>query len=35
VGGSDRIREHYLRDRSDTADPTAWQTEIAWPILAR
>ena len=30
-----QIREHYLRDQSDTTDETRWQTEIAWPILTR
>jgi effector-binding domain-containing protein len=26
------IREHYLRDASDTPDEQRWITEIAWPI---
>jgi DNA-binding transcriptional MerR regulator len=30
-----KIREHYLCDQSDTPDEARWQTEIAWPILAR
>ncbi len=29
-----QIREHYLRDQSDTSDEARWQTEIAWPIIA-
>jgi DNA-binding transcriptional MerR regulator len=28
------IREYYLIDRHDTADETAWRTEIGWPIFA-
>jgi DNA-binding transcriptional MerR regulator len=28
------IREYYVVDRHDTADPTAWRTEIGWPIFA-
>jgi DNA-binding transcriptional MerR regulator len=28
------IREYYLIDRHDTADASAWQTEIGWPIFA-
>jgi DNA-binding transcriptional MerR regulator len=27
------IREHYLRDASDTPDEHRWITEIAWPLL--
>ena len=30
-----QIREHYLCDQSDTPDEARWETEIAWPILAR
>jgi DNA-binding transcriptional MerR regulator len=29
------IREHYLRDASDTPDEQQWITEIAWPISPR
>ncbi|MCU1477695.1 MAG: transcriptional regulator, MerR family, partial [Subtercola sp.] len=28
------IREYYLIDHHDTADATAWRTEIGWPIFA-
>jgi DNA-binding transcriptional MerR regulator len=28
------IREYYLVDRHDTADATAWRTEVGWPIFA-
>jgi DNA-binding transcriptional MerR regulator len=28
------LREYYLVDRHDTADATAWRTEIGWPIFA-
>ncbi|HEY4224521.1 MAG TPA: MerR family transcriptional regulator [Pseudolysinimonas sp.] len=28
------IREYYLVDRHDTADSSAWRTEIGWPIFA-
>jgi DNA-binding transcriptional MerR regulator len=28
------IREYYLIDRHDSADATAWRTEIGWPIFA-
>jgi DNA-binding transcriptional MerR regulator len=27
-------REYYLVDRHDTADASAWRTEIGWPIFA-
>ncbi len=30
----ERIREWYVVGPSDTADDTAWRTEIAWPITA-
>jgi DNA-binding transcriptional MerR regulator len=28
------IREYYLVDRHDTANPDAWRTEVGWPIFA-
>jgi DNA-binding transcriptional MerR regulator/effector-binding domain-containing protein len=28
------IREYYLVDRNDTADESAWRTEICWPIFS-
>jgi DNA-binding transcriptional MerR regulator len=28
------IREYYLVGRQDTADETAWRTEICWPIFS-
>ena len=28
------IREYYLVGRHDTADETAWRTEIGWPVFA-
>jgi DNA-binding transcriptional MerR regulator len=28
------IREYYLVDRRDTADESAWRTEICWPIFS-
>ena len=28
------IREYYLVDRNDTANPAAWRTEVGWPIFA-
>jgi DNA-binding transcriptional MerR regulator len=28
-----QIREHYIRDQSDTPDDARWQTEVAWPLL--
>jgi hypothetical protein len=27
------IREYYLCGPQDTADETAWRTEIGWPIF--
>lgn len=27
------LREYYLRDSHNTADPQQWQTEIGWPIF--
>lgn len=27
------IREHYLVDRQDTPEETAWRTEICWPVF--
>jgi DNA-binding transcriptional MerR regulator len=30
----ERIREWYVVGPSDTDDPSAWRTEIAWPIAA-
>jgi DNA-binding transcriptional MerR regulator/effector-binding domain-containing protein len=27
------IREYYLSSRHDTPDPSAWRTEIGWPIF--
>ena len=27
------IREYYLSGRHDTADESAWRTEIGWPIF--
>lgn len=31
IAVADQIREHYVRDESDTPDESLWQTEIAWP----
>jgi len=28
------IREHYLVGRQDTADESAWRTEVCWPIFS-
>jgi DNA-binding transcriptional MerR regulator len=28
------IREHYLVGRQDTADQSAWRTEVCWPIFS-
>ena len=28
------IREYYLVSRHDTADESAWRTEIGWPVFA-
>ncbi|MCW2688686.1 MAG: MerR family DNA-binding transcriptional regulator [Mycobacterium sp.] len=28
------LRETYLRDAHDSADPARWETEIGWPIFA-
>lgn len=29
----DRVRERYVVSAADTADTSAWRTEIAWPII--
>ena len=34
LGVDGPIREYYLVDRHDTADSSAWRTEIGWPIFA-
>jgi DNA-binding transcriptional MerR regulator len=34
LGVDGPIREYYLVDRHDTADASAWRTEIGWPIFA-
>ena len=33
LGVNGPIRERYLVSRLDTADESAWRTEIAWPIF--
>ncbi len=33
LGVDGPIRERYLVGRSDTADESAWRTEIGWPIF--
>jgi DNA-binding transcriptional MerR regulator len=34
LGVAGAIREYYLVDRHDTANPDAWRTEVGWPIFA-
>jgi DNA-binding transcriptional MerR regulator len=33
LGVEGPIREYYVVDRHDTADPSAWRTEVGWPIF--
>ena len=28
------LREYYIVGRQDTADTSAWRTEVGWPIFA-
>ena len=33
IGVDGPVRERYLVGRLDTADESAWRTEIGWPIF--